>query len=232
MAKKAVEPLASDEILAMLACAGRGATALRNQAAIVMMWRAGLRTCEVSRMALRDWDSVARTINIRAGKGGRQRIVGIDVQAAAVIEAWISARSKRQEIKLGSPLFCTLRGGEVQARFWWTVVTRLARRAGLQKRVHPHGLRHTFAVELMREGAPARHIQMLLGHSSLNTTAIYLSRLGDNETIDIVRNRPNWHAGGLLIVAGEKSESSRANKRARRHAGDPDCVGDVACNDE
>ncbi len=64
------------------------------------------------------------------------------------------------------------------------VLPRLARRAGLEKRVHPHGLRHYFAASMSRRGLQPVFLQAVLGHSSLHTTTVYLSRLTSDEAVE------------------------------------------------
>jgi integrase/recombinase XerD len=86
-------------------------------------------------------------------------------------------------------VFCTLRGAPVDDSYCRQMVKRMARRAGIEKRVHPHGLRHSFAVECVREGLSLPLIQQALGHSSLQTTAIYLAGLSPEESLAAVRAR-------------------------------------------
>ena len=71
----------------------------------------------------------------------------------------------------------------------------LARRAGIEKRVHPHGFRHTHASELAREGVPLHIIRAQLGHQDLATTARYVDHLAPWEVIDAIRNREGWTHG-------------------------------------
>jgi site-specific recombinase XerD len=130
------------------------------------------------------------------GKGDKRRLVGIDTEACAVIELWLP---KRQALGVGPmrPLFCVCRKPHVGRAMNPSSVREhlpeLAVRAGIQKRVHPHGLRHTFASELMREGVPLQHIQRLLGHADLRTTVRYLHDLNPTEAIAAVRARPAWN---------------------------------------
>jgi site-specific recombinase XerD len=70
-----------------------------------------------------------------------------------------------------------------------TALPRLARRAGISKRVHPHGLRHTHAYELMMEGVPMAIIQRQLGHLSLATTNTYLAHIAPKEVIEAIGKR-------------------------------------------
>lgn len=73
------------------------------------------------------------------------------------------------------------------------MLLRLARRTGIEKRVHPHGLRHTMAYELLMEGVPIPVIQRQLGHASLQTTDIYLSHIAPKEVIEFMTAR-SWDA--------------------------------------
>jgi site-specific recombinase XerD len=65
----------------------------------------------------------------------------------------------------------------------------LARRAGIEKRVHAHGLRHTCAFELANEGTPLHLVQAVLGHSRLTTTARYIAHLNPKQVVDAMRGR-------------------------------------------
>jgi len=69
------------------------------------------------------------------------------------------------------------------------LLPRLARKAGVERRVHAHGLRHAFAVDLVRSGAPLYVVRDALGHASVATTQVYLSRVGAHEAVEAMRNR-------------------------------------------
>ena len=91
-----------------------------------------------------------------------------------------------------SSLFCTLEGEPLEQAYVRSLLARLGKKAGLEKRLHYHGLRHTFAWELSQEGVPVRKIQGILGHSHLQTTAIYLDHIAPHDLIEIAHNRPAW----------------------------------------
>ena len=76
-------------------------------------------------------------------------------------------------------LFCTLDGTPVSDDYVRMLLRRLAAKAGIEKRVHPHGFRHSFAVELEAEGVPVTVISKLLGHSSIAVTSRYLDHLSN-----------------------------------------------------
>jgi integrase/recombinase XerD len=186
------EVLTSAEVDRLLTGCGRGLAGLRLRAMIVVMWRCGLRIHEAVALHPRDVDLDLGTVTVREGKGHKRRVVGIDAGGAAILERWMRSRSKLQ-VPRGAPLFCTISagnvGGAVGMPYVRTALARAADRAGIDKRVHPHGLRHTFAVELLREGVSLVHIQKLLGHSDLATTARYVDHLLPLEAVEAARAR-------------------------------------------
>ena len=195
-----VEVLTREEVSRLIAgCSRRAPSGVRNRAMLVVMWRSGLRVAEVLALEPRDVDLDERVINVRHGKGDRSRVVSIDPEACAVVQAWLEERRH-----LGIPrrlrgeptrLFCTIshpmRGGPIRDAYVREMMHELGERAGIAKRVHPHGLRHTMAYELCREGVPLPLIQAQLGHSSLATTARYVSHFAPTELIRVMGQR-SW----------------------------------------
>ena len=127
-------------------------------------------------------------MTVLRGKGGKRRTIGLDPGAFAVVERWLDARAKRR-ISGRAPLICTLHGKPVESAYVRALMPRLARRAGIEKRVHAHGLRHTHAAELALEGQPMNLIQAQLGHSSLATTNRYLAHIAPAQLIEAMRVR-------------------------------------------
>lgn len=209
--KYPAEVLSREEVGRLLAaCSRRGAAGVRNRALIVVMWRAGLRVKEALDLHRKDIDLQAGTITVLHGKGDRRRTVGIDPQAAAVIEQWIF---RRRALGIGpaSPLFCTISRPRPGRRMHDSCVREtlkdLARKAGIEKRVHPHGLRHTHAAELAREGVPVHIIRRQLGHGSLATTERYIDHLSPTDVISVMQQRA-WatHEPAPPVTAGEPRE--------------------------
>lgn len=187
------EVLTAAEVQALMAECSRAPTGQRNRAMIVVMWRSGLRIAEVLDLHPKDVDLASGAVTVLSGKGRRRRTVGIDPQALAVIERWMATR---QAIALERgwrpslhPLFCTMRGTAVRAPYVRELLHRLAPRAGIAKRVHPHGLRHTHAFELAMEGVPVHVIQRQLGHANLNTTERYISHVAPAQLIRAMQAR-------------------------------------------
>jgi len=123
---------------------------------------------------------------IRKGKGGKARTVALDPEAWAVLQAWLE---RKANLKIGGPVFSTLRGQALLPAYVRNLFKRLGRKAGIAKRVHPHGLRHSFAAGLADEKVDVRIIQKALGHSSLGTTQRYIDHLAPRALIDALRAR-------------------------------------------
>jgi site-specific recombinase XerD len=192
--KLPAEILTPAEISRMMDACGRGPAGLRNRALIVVLWRGGLRCAEALALEPRDVDRQAGTLTVRHGKGNRRRVVGFDPSAFAVLERWLDLRA-RLGVPRGARVFCTITasnlGRPLGAAYWRDAIKRLGRKAGIEKRVHSHGLRHTHAVELMREGVRLPVIQRQLGHSSLGVTERYLNHLHPGEVIEAMQER-HW----------------------------------------
>jgi site-specific recombinase XerD len=177
------EPLTADEVTALLAqCSRRAPTGVRDKALIMLLYRSGLRISEA--LALRPSGIVFADHSARVlhGKGDKATVRGFHASADDALIRWIDAR-KALGVK-GGPLFCTLDGGPLSDRQVRDMLKRRAAKAGIDKRVHPHGLRHTYAEELLRAGADVVTIQKLLGHTSVAVTARYLDHLTNGEAID------------------------------------------------
>jgi site-specific recombinase XerD len=188
------DTLTASEVGALrAACSRRASTGVRNRALIVLLWRSGLRCSEALDLRVRDVDRQGSVVKVMRGKGGKTRTVPIDAGAIEVLEEWLAER-KRVRVPGGSTLFCTLQGGRLDTSYVRRMLPRLAKRAGIERRVHAHMLRHTFAAELAREGVTMPMIQRLLGHANLVTTSRYLSTVGTTaELLDVVRSRPSWN---------------------------------------
>lgn len=190
--KYPVEILTQDECRTILRTFGRGPTAIRNRALVVTFWRGGLRCSESLNLDIQDVDVNHNTVRIRHGKGNESRTAAIDPEGMAVIEVWLSIRKKYAGRK--KCLFCTLDGNRLQPQYVRAMVHRIAKRAGIEKRVHPHAFRHTYAVELMREGYNLEVIQRGLGHREAHTTSKYLDHLEPERLIKAIASRPSWNA--------------------------------------
>ncbi len=183
------EVLTETEAIALIkACSARAPTGVRNRALIAVLWRCGLRISEALSLELRDVDLQAGTLRVRHGKGDKSRTVGVDEQTSALLARWLDRRRKLSP-GARAPVFCTLAGGRVDTSYIRHLLPRLAAKAGLDRRVHAHGLRHTYASELARELTPINVIRDALGHTSLAVTDRYLRDVAPMHVIDTIRAR-------------------------------------------
>jgi integrase len=187
------EPLTPREVLALIDGCGRGAAGKRNRALIVMMWRTGLRVSEALALYPKDVDLDLGTVRVLHGKGNRARTVGLDAAARGILEIWLLER-RRLGVTARDPLFCVISkptiGKPMHSAYVRNMVKAAAGRAGIEKRVHPHCLRHTHAFELAGERKDLRVISRQLGHSNIAVTARYVDHLNPWEVVEAIRDRP------------------------------------------
>jgi site-specific recombinase XerD len=183
------EPLTHAEVLTLLrSCSTKAPTGQRNAALIVLLWRAGLRCREALDLFPKDVDANAQTVRVLHGKGNRSRTVGLDATAFAVVARWMDTR-KALGINGRATLLCTLKGRKLNTSYVRALLPRLAAKAGIEKRVHAHGLRHSHAADLVREGVPVNLIQRQLGHASLAVTSAYLDHIAPEQVVAVIRDR-------------------------------------------
>lgn len=197
------EVLTDEEVRALLDACGRYTpVALRNRALITLMYRAGLRVSEALALQPKDVDLANGIVRVLHGKGDRYRAVGLDPGAAAVVAAWLAERGRAQRVAVrangtsaaNAPLLCTAYGTPVTTGYVRRLMKRLGRQAGIAKRVHAHGLRHTHAAQLREEGVDVGIISRQLGHRSLLTTIRYLDHVQPTAVVDAMKARV-WVAG-------------------------------------
>ncbi len=165
------QALTHEAVAALLAAPPLDSPAgLRDRAMLEILYAGGLRVGELVGLTR---DQVrGDELHVR-GKGGRDRVVLIGTQPAAVLRRYLT--EARPYLARGQPeaLFLNARGGPLSTRAVQLVVERWIRAASVQQRTSPHVLRHTFATHLLDGGADLRVVQELLGHASLATTQIY-----------------------------------------------------------
>ncbi|MCI0539718.1 MAG: site-specific integrase [Verrucomicrobiales bacterium] len=164
--KKLPTVLSLDEVARFL----KAARSLKFRAMFMTAYAAGLRVSEVINLEPRDIDSKRMTIHVRAGKGQKDRMVMLSEKLLPVLrEYWQKYRPAAKMFFPGDNRQRPMIDKNVQ-----TACHGMARRAKITKNVTPHTLRHSFATHLLEAGTDIRTIQMLLGHRSLRTTALYI----------------------------------------------------------
>lgn len=171
--------LSTDQVERLLnAPSGRSLRALRDRAILEVLFSTGLRVSELVSLTRDQVDLRAREFSV-VGKGGRTRVVFLSHRAARALEHYLAHRNDRF-----TPLFIRYGGKKpnpstpdevvrLTSRSIERLVTKYRKKVGLSVDITPHGLRHSFATDLLRGGADLREVQELLGHKNISTTQIY-----------------------------------------------------------
>ncbi len=188
-----IDTLSKDEVMALTNQCNMGASGLRNKVLIIVLYRCGLRVSEVLGIRSSDYSTNEGTLRV-IGKGNKMRIVGLDSQTRMNLDLWMIKRKELGINGVGNPpIFCGIskqnHGQPIQTVYVRNLLKRLAAKAGVEKRVTPHQVRHTYAHELLNEGIGLQHIQISLGHTNIATTSKYLQRFNPRETIETIKER-------------------------------------------
>lgn len=165
------------EIDALLLVARTAADSAKTPSKQFVAWRdfvmiqtgvlAGCRVSELCKLKVEDVDLAGPVIHILHGKGDKDRNVPIGSRLLIVLREWIGERKT-------SWLFTGPKGRKLAPRTFQSRLAAIGKKAGITKPVHPHLCRHTFASGLLEKGATIAEVQQLMGHASLQTTAVYL----------------------------------------------------------
>ncbi len=167
--------LTPSQVEALLAAPDRSTrNGYRDRTMLEVLYATGLRVSELVRLRTEDLNfeyGFVRTL----GKGSRERLVPLGEVAFAHVREYLErvrpklARGRRPS----HYLFLSQKGGPMTRQNFWSIVTRLGRQAGLEGKLSPHVLRHSFATHLLENGADLRAVQLMLGHADISTTQIY-----------------------------------------------------------
>lgn len=178
MGERLPKALSIDEVTRLLDMAARddSARGIRDHALLEVLYATGARVSEALAMAVDDIDLDEELPVVRLfGKGRKERLVPVGHAARQAVGNYL-VRARPELASRGrgdSHLFLNLRGRPMSRQSAWESIQRVAREAGLESKVSPHTLRHSFATHLLEGGASVRDVQELLGHASVQTTQIY-----------------------------------------------------------
>ncbi|WEV66294.1 site-specific tyrosine recombinase XerD [Bifidobacterium sp. ESL0764] len=173
--------LSIDEVSRLLDAAAMGGSSdpvvLRDKALLEFMYATGCRVSEATGADLNDIDFDERVV-VLTGKGSKQRLVPLGEYALKALQRYIAEgrpelEAKAKGAKERRAIFLNKRGRRISRQSVWEVVKAAGERAHIDKPLHPHTLRHSFATHLIQGGADVRTVQELLGHASVTTTQIY-----------------------------------------------------------
>jgi integrase/recombinase XerD len=140
----------------------------RDYLLLRFMWRTGVRVSEVINVTPKDIEYKNGVVNIRKAKGGRQRRVPLDRDTLKMLSDYVSALNIPED----QPVF------PIQRNRVFSIVKKYGNMTGVN--IHPHTLRHSFAINMVRGGTDLRRVQLMLGHTSLSITQVYL-QFNDND---------------------------------------------------
>jgi integrase/recombinase XerD len=183
--------------VARLLSAPRGTSpgALRDRALLELMYACGLRASEAIGLEVGDIDLDAGVLRAR-GKGSKERIVPIGREAIAATRVYVErGRPALVGARDEARLIVNRRGGGLTRQGLYKIVQRYARDAGLEGRMSPHTLRHTFATHLLAGGCDLRSLQEMLGHADIATTQIYTHLSAERLKDAYFRAHPRATAG-------------------------------------
>jgi integrase/recombinase XerD len=167
------EVLTEDEVDRLLASPPPGPLALRDRAALEVLYASGGRAAEVTGLGLADLREEGRLLLLH-GKGRKERLVPLAEPARVVLLAYLAElRPQLDPAHRQEAVFLSRRGRPMTRQALWALVRQAAALAGIHRPVYTHLLRHSFATHLLRGGADLRSVQELLGHANLTTTERY-----------------------------------------------------------
>jgi integrase/recombinase XerD len=175
--RRAPQVLSRDEVARLLdAPRGTEPPALRDRALLELMYACGLRASEAIALEVGDVDLDTGELRAR-GTGAKERLVPIGSAASRALVAYLTrGRPRLVGDRMETTLFLNHRGGRLTRQGLYKIVQRHARAAGLDGKMSPHTLRHTFATHLLAGGCDLRSLQEMLGHADIATTQIYMHR--------------------------------------------------------
>ncbi len=164
--------------------------AKRDKAMLELLYASGMRISELVNLNLGDVNTTEGFVRC-FGKGQKERIVPIYEQAARSVQEYIAeTRPKLAHKKDGVALFLNPRGDRLTRQGFWQKLKEYAKSAGLDAKISPHTLRHSFATHMLSGGADLRAVQELLGHANISTTQVYTHLTSEHVRRTYERSHP------------------------------------------
>jgi integrase/recombinase XerD len=178
------------ESLLKTAASGPSPEERRDYVMIELMYAAGLRVSELVGLDISDVNLRGATVRT-IGKGSKERVVPLYPVAVEVVESYLHSVRPLLAVRAQTDaLFLGRRGRRLSRQGFWQRLRRTAVQAGISAHLTPHTLRHSFATHLLQGGASLRHVQELLGHSSISTTQIYTHLTSEHVRTEYDRVHP------------------------------------------
>ncbi len=168
-------PVSVDQLAGLFTVRNPGAIEIRDLAVIELFYSSGLRLAELVGLDIEHLDLRDATVRV-TGKGNKTRIVPVGTQARHALQRWLEVRGgfcTAVDKDAEQALFLSRQGRRIHPRTIQKRLQQWGTRAGLEQRLHPHKLRHSFASHLLESSGDLRAVQELLGHADISTTQIY-----------------------------------------------------------
>jgi len=186
------QPLSRDDAKALLSACSNTTAGIRDKAVFATLYRGGTRITATLHIRPSDIDWDRGLIAIHVDKGGKGRTITLDDEAMNILRTW-AERRKALGVNGHHPFFCATNkqalGNLLNASHYRHKIKTLQKKAGIEKRCHCHGLRHTAASELLEEGIDIATIAGQLGHAYTSTTSRYLHQLRPDLMNEKLRER-------------------------------------------
>jgi len=170
-AKKLPKTLDVDQINQFLSVSPNNWIDCRDHAMIELLYSSGLRLAELTNLNLTDIDLKEAIITV-TGKGNKTRQLPVGKQALSALKTWLKRRQELDNAE-GSAFFLSKHGKRLSPRSIQDRLKQMSIKQGMQGKVHPHMLRHSFASHLLESSGDLRAVQELLGHENISTTQVY-----------------------------------------------------------
>ena len=144
-------------------------TGLRNKTIISLMLHCGLRLSQITNLKPGNINLTKGKLRVESGKGKKDRDLAIPDYLNDLLEAWRNIRPK------SNYFFSTLKSRKLSDRYIQQMVKRYTQKAGIEKKISPHTLRHTYATQYYRQTKDIKTLRRILGHSDISTTTIYIT---------------------------------------------------------
>ncbi len=174
------QPLTREEAKKLLDACPATDAGIRDRALFALLYRGAMRIGATLRLRPADFDWDRKLVTIQKDKGGKGRTVSLDNQVVDILRIW-AERRKSLGVNGHHPFFCAIqgdaRGNSINPSHYRRRIKRLQEKAGIERRCHLHGFRHTAASELLEEGFDIATIARQLGHKYASTTSQYIHQL-------------------------------------------------------
>lgn len=148
-------------------------TGKRDQAMLELLYATGMRVSELINLNVDDVNTIMGFVRV-FGKGNKERIIPIGDNMIKLLETYIqSTRYKMLKKEMTDSLFLNFHGKRLTRQGFWKIMRQIKVEAGIDKKLTPHTLRHSFATHLLENGADLRAVQEMLGHADISTTQLY-----------------------------------------------------------